>query len=373
MEKLYEENPEDSVITADEIKHQSESSQNMDLDTSTKNQIEFDKKRNEKVFQKRQEFESYAVKEGIKKLYFFLEKIQAMEGSLPSIIVVPETSGRLLVYAIRPLLEKVYASQKQSLPNYRFALTWRHIDEYKYEYEIEELNAKLLLLYKKKDDLLRLHNKLKIKDKKSADIMSTQIHKMSLHIETVKDSIRKTKTLITKDYAGITDSRIAEIIKEEKSGPILIIDDVLASGETLLTMDKAIKKTAPERPIYYFTFLQNHYLGDPPSDPSNSESWNYILDHYTSGVSYDGNPNKDNEHSNSQRLSIDEEAWGDMIFYGFSYRQFDKSQIGVKKDRISDSLYTETDTSSDKSQMYALREKFSAWGRESILDLENLP
>lgn len=309
---------------------------------------------------------------GIKKLNEFLKNIEQKEGSLPSIIIFLETSGRPLAYAVKPLIKKVYEDKNVHLPNIRFCKIFTPTGK---DRKLEEVS----------DLMVNLPQKLKkIKAKRSAAIqqyrmlrggkrrndvgenLSMNIQKMTQEIRNIEDFLseqeEQKKFLTAEKYNEIIQKRVAEILSEQPKGAILVIDDVAATGATLMRVSEAVHAADSERQVFFFTFLRQS--GNIRELPAN----------YESGVS--GYPpeiweNSEDIDNMTREQFINYIAWSDLFFEGFRYRatKNKKERLGVKKDILSKSLYSERVQESDRDAMRALRKEFSDIGTEALLKI----
>ena len=64
------------------------------------------------------DYERQILEKGVKKLYAELNKLPP--DTLPQIILIPDTGARPLVYAIKPIINKIYTNKGQPQPNITF-------------------------------------------------------------------------------------------------------------------------------------------------------------------------------------------------------------------------------------------------------------
>lgn len=266
----------------------------------------------------RSEIERTIIETGIQRLFEILQQIKGATGSLPRTVIFPDTSARPLAYAVDPLLKAVYAQEQIEFPQKQFCPTYRIKKNSGMLDELEETGIDLEEK-EKKDEFLR--------DKG--------------FLETIKN-------------------RLTEIIQSEPTGPILIVEDIVSRGETFETLSSLLEEIAPQLPVYFFSFLKQG------KEPLN---WSIPEGHYCYGVS--SIPVEVQELGRKKSLDARQsalfDAWMDVMFDGFQYRRFGKTEsLGVEKDIFSESLYSYKSSRADHDKIREVRQWFADAGKKAL-------
>jgi len=302
-----------------------------------------------------------------------LLEIKEKTGSLPTVVLYPETTSRPLRYAIKPLLDKIYSEASQKLPGEFFVKTYSGlIKEDDHIRKVEEMKKKINLLNEERiesinesEKLLRL---LKSSSKKEKETLSTQIDSLWQKIQKINQDIFDQKEHVGSfedlQFKQVTEDRIKNILKTTSSGPILIVDDVVGYGRTFSGLEENLTALNRQKDANYFAFIS---LGD-----SVVRNLSVIdMDRISIGV---GSYHSNNEEDYKDRTGFvlpetDEETgleWGELQMRGFPFRKDKEETTGVKKDQESLNPFVERSDNADFKKMKAVRTKYLNWGKEAV-------
>lgn len=317
-----------------------------------------------------------AIKNGIFRLHKSLHEIKEKYGSLPTVVIFPETTTRPLRYAIKPLLERVYGEANQKLPGEFFVKTYSSlVKEDDHIKHVEEMEKKIVIamqkrigLIEEREELLRQMKKVSETEKSTISFqvqdLWRQIRDLNQHISDKNLDVEKIKS---NEFKNVTEKRVENILKNSPLGPILVVDDVVARGRTFSDLEEIFKKLDRQEDTNYFAFIS---LGDSIKRDLPEIS----KDRISIGI---GSQDFADSHEYSDRIglnlpSTDEETdleWGELQQLGFPFRMNKEENTGVKKDQESLDPFVERSRKADFDKMRKVRTKYLNWGREAVKSL----
>ncbi len=207
---------------------------------------------------------------GLRKLLEILNATPDRE--LPNIILFPDTAARPLAYAVKPVLDALYASKGQATPDYRFIvlhsgpseLSYMRPDEHWEENRVEYI-AKYLSMAEEglRDSVTSLleemdksvDDSLQSWEQRSEiriDFFASLVEKAELEIRTVPERAEELK----QTWLALHD-RLKEIVADSLNARVLVIDDYVYRGASLQMLDDAFDDTVPSVDRQYFSFVVN--------------------------------------------------------------------------------------------------------------------
>lgn len=172
------------------------------------------------------DYEKEAMKSGLKLLGDWLQSRTKVK--LPRIVLFPETSARLLLYAINPILKTIYSQKCVKEPNKSFIVTY----------------GELTL----GEDLLKKHTFPKLKK------IEQERKELAQKLKVMRNALRqRVKEIITKNNIKNGDT-------------VLVVDDYATeSTATIRALEKTVKEQLPRSTFQAFVFGASYKLKDNPS------------------------------------------------------------------------------------------------------------
>lgn len=202
---------------------------------------------------------------GLEKLALIFTRMK-LQKKLPTIILFPETSARPLVYAVKPVLDGIYARAGQKLPEYQFIATPKSsreqqivedfIDRYGeigweksyMRHEIIRINQ--LIAYSEELIASALENVQKYKGKRSK-IARTELKELEEKIASNQESIRGFISEIDALPQAITALKTERIRLKERLALLptesrpFIVDDYMHNATTLRMLAHGLENPVP--------------------------------------------------------------------------------------------------------------------------------
>lgn len=188
---------------------------------------------------------------GLHRLKDLIEKSRPED--LPAVIVFLETSARPLVYAVKPILEKIYRDAHVSMPSYRFLTT---ITAYSRTHESrdDEPDAK-------NEEAEWLRREIKNLISEFGKLISTAFHYDYMD-EAEGKRIREAILQRGREYRAATgwtksqSERLKAIQKNSRQGGILFVDDYISINADTLKQILDLEHLVPnDKKISFFTLF----------------------------------------------------------------------------------------------------------------------
>lgn len=315
-------------------------------------------------FQKQLENSSQKVIElGIEALSNQLLTILETEGKLPTTIMYADTSGRALAYATEPLLRSLYTALGEPMPTQNFIKTTRNqelkLEAWQKTAAEEKRIADTLFqeASQKREALLRAYRTSK------NEKLSEEIHVLTKYTDKLRQEKDQKRELYKQALAynpvtfeqatnALLEERIHDIVKNNP-GPYLIIEDIIAKGDTVIQINTALATLGIDTQTYFFSFMdiEAHTFKTTRTELENRMAI---------GVSPDTLP---------ETIKKDPQYSCEIWYTGFDYRNGDTEKtLGVTKAALLTKL-SERSPERDPKAMMALRKRYRSWGKEAVRKL----
>lgn len=340
-------------------------------------------------------FARECVRIGIARLAEVLRERFRADGALPEVIIYPETSTRILRYAVKPLLDRFYAAANQELPREAFLKTYRELAKplvaaeivRKQKREEDGANQAAVRLRGERLELLRRHKRSTNADEREKLSQEAQaLLEEARAAEARADRAKRIHQGVSgKTGERVMDHRLEAIVGGKHDRSVLVIDDVASSGQRTFHLVEGSAKRLGIRSPEYFAFIGMPYGSSLEThiDPSR----------VSFGVAVGSPADADARGSRVGQYKAfgtrGDAGWIDLHTYGFPFR-FGTSQVrdpvsgsrmsiprketvsGVRKDQTSWNPLVERSAHADPVLMRAARAQYRAWGEEALNGVPDL-
>jgi hypothetical protein len=281
-------------------------------------------------------------------------------------------------------LKQLYEDHDLPFPKQAFVATHRFDETGQFFAREEEglritsNNRAIHTLYNERDRLIRTFKHLPKRTSQTViDEVSASIESLGARIEALRaQNLRAREDLAWLEQRGwktTVSERIRDAVEQAPNQPILVIDDFLSAGDTLRAFTEARDRFFPQQPLYFFSFLAF------ASSFSASDASVLERSHYANGFDLGGRkmeflktaPEPSPEFFTNPEVFAEEEprlchraAWRDIAFESFSKI---RSHLGYEKSPLSRSKYSSQVLPQDIPGMRALRERYTAIGKNALL------
>jgi len=305
-----------------------------------------------------------------------LLEIKERDGALPKVFVYLDSGSRPLRYAVKPLLDALYAENLQTPPREVFLKVFSQLSlEKDHDETIQRWHADVHLLRQERQQLLEDRQALlrafgitrdraqKEQFSQQAHLLFEKAHQLKAAIETKEQHLSKLQS----DVQEIVQARVKEIAGQAGGGSFMIVDDLLGQGRSIKSVESAFAHFGLTEHVHYFLFVassENFQQTFPTIDPQrvaigvevgelDSEASNF-----SDRVGYIPPGN--------ERQFIDGFEWTELASLGFPFRLDKEAATGVLKDQSDPSRYVRRSSMADPAKMKNMRDTYRAWGGEAV-------